>query len=221
MSKTTTTATENRVHVQIKPPNMQTAQFVIEGTAPLVIHRFSEKAKKGMLRTMEEGPTSRKGKQREPLNTEEVYNAARYVSKEGWDGFNASSVRCAMIRACSLVGYKMVNAKMSVFVLADGRDATEPEYALVRIIGKPRKFEAVARVETGQAYVTIRPIYDEWKAKLRIRYDGDQFTIQDVANLLARAGESVGIGEGRPCSKNSAGMGWGTFKIVNSNVHEN
>jgi len=34
-----------------------------------------------------------------------------------------------------------------------------------------------------------------------------------LTNLLARAGLQVGIGEGRPDSKNSAGMGWGLFQI--------
>jgi len=32
--------------------------------------------------------------------------------------------------------------------------------------------------------------------------------------LLARVGMQVGIGEGRPDSKNSAGMGWGLFEVV-------
>ena len=55
----------------------------------------------------------------------------------------------------------------------------------------------------------------DWKAKIRIRFDADQFSTQDITNLLARAGEQVGIGEGRPDSKNSAGMGWGCFRITN------
>ena len=50
--------------------------------------------------------------------------------------------------------------------------------------------------------------------KLRLKWDGDQFTPTDVVNLLSRAGQQVGIQEGRPDSKNSAGMGWGTFEVV-------
>lgn len=203
--------------VQIAPPNIKTAVFKIIGTAPLVIHRFSAKAKNGMLDKMKEGSVAKKGKKREALDTDAAFNQARYVSKEGWDGFNAASIRCALISACRLVGFKMTLAKLSVFVEAEGRDATEPEIALIRIHGKPRKTEMVARVETGQAYVTIRPSYDEWSAKVRVRFDADQFTVLDLTNLLARAGEQVGIGEGRPDSKNSAGMGWGTFKIENEN----
>lgn len=201
--------------VQITPPNIKTAVFKIIGTAPLVIHRFSAKAKNGMLDKMKEGSTAKKGKKREALDTEATYNQARYVSNDGWDGFNVASIRCGLISACRLVGFKMTLAKLSVFVEADGRDATEPEFGLIRIYGKPRKTEMVARVETGQAYVTIRPSYDDWYAKVRIRFDADQFTIQDITNLLARVGEQVGIGEGRPDSKNSAGMGWGTFRIQN------
>ena len=53
-----------------------------------------------------------------------------------------------------------------------------------------------------------------WEADVRIRYDGDQFTASDVVNLLARAGLQVGIGEGRPDSKKSTGMGWGLFEIA-------
>jgi hypothetical protein len=84
---------------------------------------------------------------------------------------------------------------------------------LIKIIGKPRRSEMIARVETGQPYVTIRPVYDNWKSEIKIKFDADQFSIDDVANLLSRVGEQVGIGEGRPDSKNSAGMGWGTFTL--------
>jgi hypothetical protein len=101
-----------------------------------------------------------------------------------------------------------------VFVEADGVDAEEPQIPLIRIIGKPTKQEDMARVETGQPYVTIRASYHDWSAKIKIRWDGDQFTIQDISNLLARVGLQVGIGEGRPDSKNSAGMGWGLFELA-------
>lgn len=34
-----------------------------------------------------------------------------------------------------------------------------------------------------------------------------------MVNLLSRAGLQVGIGEGRPDSKKSAGMGYGLFTV--------
>jgi hypothetical protein len=85
----------------------------------------------------------------------------------------------------------------------------------VRIIGKSERLDMIGRTETDVAMLTIRPMYREWSANLRIKFDADQFSVMDVTNLLARVGEQVAFGEGRHDSKNSAGMGWGTFEIVN------
>jgi hypothetical protein len=199
--------------VSIPAPKMQTAKFSIVGNAPLVIHRFSVKTKNEMLHKMEAGSTGKSKKVREALDKEQKFNDARYISPEGWDGFNAASIRAAMISACRLVNFKMTLAKMSVFVIQDGWDKDEPEIPLIKIHGEARLLESMARVETGQPYVTIRPCYDKWSAEITIRFDTEQFTIQDVANLLSRVGAQVGIGEGRPDSKHSAGMGWGTFDV--------
>ena len=198
--------------VEIKAPNIKVAKFEIVGTAPLVIHRFSAKTKIEMAGKIVEGSTNKKAKHA-PTTAEALCNEARYVSPQGWDGFNAASVRCAMISACRLVNFKMTIAKMSIFVVADGRDKDEPEYALVRIYGKHRILQMPGVVANGNKYIITRPCYDDWRAIVTIKYDADQFKLEDVANILARAGAQVGIGEGRPDSKDSNGMGWGTFEI--------
>jgi hypothetical protein len=199
--------------VQIKAPNFGTAVFTIVGTAPLVIHRFSAKTKNEMKLKMETGKAASSKKNREAKQTNDLFQEARYIAKEGWDGFHAGSIRNALISACRLVGFKMTLAKMSIFVEADGWDKAEPQIPLIRIYGKPVKQEDMARVETGQPYVTVRAAYHNWSAKVRIKWDADQFTVSDISNLLSRVGLQVGIGEGRPDSKNSAGMGWGTFSL--------
>jgi hypothetical protein len=107
----------------------------------------------------------------------------------------------------------MTLAKLSLFVIADGWDKYEPQIPLVRIYGESIKQEDRANVETGQPYVTIRAAYHNWTAKIKIRWDTDQFSLEDVTNLLARVGMQVGLCEGRPDSKNSAGMGWGLFDL--------
>lgn len=202
-----------RESVQIKAPNFQHAQFSIIGVAPLVIHRFSAKLKKQMLEKMEIGKASSSKKNREPKNTQETYNEARYTAKAGWDGFHAGAIRNAMISACRLVNFKMTLAKLSIFVEEDGWDAKEPQIPLVRIYGEPTMQVDMARVETGQPYVTVRAAYHDWSAKIKIRWDADQFTTKDISNLLSRVGMQVGLCEGRPDSKNSAGMGWGLFRL--------
>jgi len=209
----TITTSESKTRVTIPAPKFQNGMFEVKGIAPLVIHRMSQKLKEQFKQKMETGKAAGSKKNREAKDTNEIYNEARYISEEGWDGFHAASVRNAMISACRLVNFKMTLAKLSIFVLADGRDAKEPQIPLIRIYGKPTKQEDVARVETGQPYLCVRPAYYDWSAKIKIRWDGDQFTAADISNLLMRVGQQVGIGEGRPDSKNSAGMGWGLFEL--------
>lgn len=204
----------NEQTVTIKAPKFETAVFECKGVAPLVIHRFSAKTKEQMKQKMETGKAASSKKNREAKSTDDLFQESRYTSHDGWDGVHAGAFRAAMISACRLVGFKMTLAKLSVFVIPDGWDKQEPQIPLVRIYGKSTKQEDMARVETGQPYVTVRAAYHDWRVKLNIRWDGDQFTLADIGNLLSRVGMQVGIGEGRPDSKNSAGMGWGLFELA-------
>src|SRR5262245_36802961 len=157
--------------VTIAPPKFGHASFEIRGTAPLVIHRFSAKTKLQMKTKMETGKAASSKKNREAKATEDLFNEAWYRHKDGWDDFNAFSIRKAMISACRLVSFKMTLAKLSIFVEPDGWDVDEPQIPLVRIEGKAEKQEDMARVETGQPYVTVRAAYLNWKATVRIRWD--------------------------------------------------
>ena len=108
----------------------------------------------------------------------------------------------------------MTHAKMSVFVAADGFDEIDG-VPLVRLVaGKPERVDMATRNATGVADIRVRPMWRKWGAELRLRYDADQFTASDVVNLLSRAGEQVGVGEGRPFSKSSNGLGYGTFRVA-------
>jgi ribosomal protein S17 len=209
---------ETKKTVTIKAPNFQVAEFEIRGIAPLVIHRFSKKTLTEMKQKMETGKAASSKRTRDPKSTDETYQESKYVSKQGWEGFHAGAIRGAMISACRLVGFKMTLAKLSVFVIQDGWDALEPQVPLVRIYGDSVKQEDMARVETGQPYVCVRAAYHDWYSKVVIRWDADQFTIDDVYNLLSRVGNQVGICEGRPDSKKSAGMGWGLFEVKTGKI---
>lgn len=205
--------TQSTRTVTIEAPKLRIAKFHVQGIAPLVIHRFSQKIKQQLKTKQITGKSASSKKTREAQDMAESFEQSRYRSKDGWDGFHAGSVRAALISACRLVSFKMTLAKLSVFVEADGVDVAEPQIPLIRINGEAIQQEDIARVETGQPYVTVRAAYHDWGATIRIRYDEDQFSLTDVTNLLTRVGLQVGIGEGRPDSKNSAGMGWGLFKI--------
>lgn len=200
--------------VAIPEPNFQVAEFTVTGTAPYVQHKFSQKAKEQMKAKQEAGCQAKKGGKREPKNFQECYEQAMYKTRKGENGLPAASFRAAMVSACRTVGFKMTHAKLGFMVIADGFDATEGVPLVHFSKGKPKYFEQAVRNETGVADIRARPMWDEgWQCVLKIRFDADMFTLTDIANLLQRAGEQVGIGEGRPDSKKCVGLGWGTFSI--------
>lgn len=197
--------------VVISAPNFQTVDVLLQGTAPLVVERFSKKAE--LMAKMAEGKSSGSKKVRDARDYDKEAEDARYRSVENWEGMNAAAFRAGMISACRLVGFKMTLAKLSTFVVADGLDLKDG-IPLIRIYGDSETYTAHTRNATGVVDVRSRPMYREWAARLRVRFDSDQFTTQDVYNLISRVGLQVGIGAGRPDSKASAGCGFGTFEIV-------
>ena len=206
--------------VTIPAPRFQTCEFQIIGTAPYCQSRFSHKAKQMMMDKMASGSQARSKKVREARDfDEDCRNAMHILGKKGAPhepdapGIPAAAFRNAMISACRLVGYKMTLAKLSVFVEADGFDYQEGT-PLVAIHGAWERFDAHVRNATGVVDVHVRPLWREWSANVRVRFDLDQFSIKDATNLLQRAGQQVGIGEGRPDSRASAGLGFGLFRLA-------
>jgi hypothetical protein len=195
----------------ISPPKFGVTDFYIEGIAPLVVERFSRKAE--LMAKMAEGQAARNKKNREARDFEKDAEEARYRSAENWEGMNAAAFRAAMISACRLVGFKMTLAKLSAFIEADGFDRNDG-VPLVRIYGESHTYTAHTRNATGVVDVRARPMYRNWAARLRVRYDTQQFKMVDVLNLVSRCGLQVGIGAGRPDSKASAGCGFGLFQVV-------
>lgn len=196
--------------VVISAPKFNTVEVLLQGTAPLVVARFANKV--GLMAKMAEGKSAGSKKERSARDYDKEAEAARYRSSEGWEGVNAAAFRCGMISACRLVGFKMTLAKLSVFVEAESFDADG--VPLVRVYGKSETYTAHTRNATGVVDIRSRPMYKQWAIKLRVRFDADQFTVQDVYNLIARVGGQVGLCEGRPDSKSSAGCGFGTFEVV-------
>ena len=174
-----------------------------------------------MEETQRQGQQARGKRNRKPKDFEAIYEAAKHIAKAngkdkgGWIGIPAPAFRNACIDACRLVGFKMTHAKLSVFIEADGIDVGDGT-PLVRIVGEPRVHESSVRNESGVADIRWRPMWETWSAAVRVTCDEDQFSATDVMNLMLRAGLQVGIGEGRPNSPNSNGLGWGRFEVVGS-----
>ena len=197
----------------IEAANLVTLQFNIKGISPYVQHKFSKKCRDGMLQAQIEGSRSKSKTKKTARDIKQDYVEAMHLTKEKKHGIPAPSFRNAMISACRLAGFQMTRAKLAIFVVPDDFDADDGT-PLVYIKGKPHLHESSVRLESGVASIAIRPMWREWTAKPCIKYDADLFSETDIANLLSRAGLQVGIGEGRPDSKKSYGLGWGTFELV-------
>lgn len=198
----------------IKPANIVRTTLRVRGTAPLVINNFSFKARQKMMADMATPKSAKKAKtERPPRDYDDDFMQARHISTEGWDGIACPAFRAAMIDACRTVGLVMTKAKMSVFVIPDGFDEQDGT-PLVRIdAAEPERTESLVRNDNGSADIRIRPMWREWAANVTVEFDADMITPDSVVNLLDRAGRQVGVGEGRPFSKNSVGQGWGTFTV--------
>lgn len=208
--------TDGKVNIVVAAPNLQTVSFHIRGTSPYCQQRFGEKQKNQMKSKQEAGSVAKKGTKREPKNFKELYEQAKHVSTENWCGIPAPAFRSAMISVCRIIGFQMTRAKLAIFVQADGYDKID-HMPLVKITkGEPVYHEQIMTNETGVADIRARPLWNPgWEAVVRVSFDADVFSVQDIANLMARVGLQVGVGEGRHDSKHCGGIGWGVFEILN------
>jgi hypothetical protein len=193
----------------IPKANFASAAFQIYGTAPYVQSAFSAGKMEGILKNQQ----SSKAKTRKasaPRDVQKEFEEASHRLPDGKYGIPASAFRSACISACRVAGFQMTKAKLSLFVEPDGFDVHDGQPLIELLAGEPEMSQMRVRIQTTTT-IAVRPMWREWSAVVNLRWDGDQFTTQDVLNLLDRAGQQVGIGEGRPDSRSSNGMGWGTF----------
>lgn len=208
-------AKDKALVAHIDRPNFQQATFHIRGNAPFVQNRFSVKAQTMMIDRQTQGSVGNKGKRRDPKDFNALYLASMYEDKKGRRGIPAAAFRKAMISACRTVNFKMTLAKLGLFCVADSYDKDDGTPLVLFTKGRPEAFTAPTRNQTGVADIRSRGMWREgWECRVTLRWDADMFSPSDVANLLHRVGWQVGVGEGRADSKESAGMGWGSFDIV-------
>ncbi|MDR1515949.1 MAG: hypothetical protein LBS45_09650 [Synergistaceae bacterium] len=214
-----TTAAASTGRVEILAPAFKTIQFLIEGNAPYVQLRFSQKQKnilheKHASDSRDEGA---KKKKRESKDFDALFEEAMYLSKDGKRGLNAMSFKRAMVSACRLTALPMKKAKLCFDIEFDGFDEFEDIPMVYFTKGEPQYAEHRCLNANQMPDLRVRAMWPAgWQVKLRVRYDSDALSSQSVANLLMRAGVQVGIGEGRPDTNRSdgSGMGWGTFQII-------
>lgn len=208
--------------IEIRPARLVRVILPIEGTAPLVMNKFSEEARRQMLEEMtKEKANKRNKKEHPPRDLDREFQQLKHVSTAGWYGMPCGAFRKAMVDACRLAGVVMVTAKMTIFIIPDGIDSDDGA-PLVRINApaEPDPVQHYVRLASGKPSVAVRPMFSKWDAVVTVEFDADFISLNSVVNLLDRAGRQIGIGAGRPFSTNSCGMGWGTFKVLQEKIEE-
>jgi len=177
--------------IEITRVGTETLLVPIVGTSPLIVHRFSEKAKRQMLDAMQ----GRKSpKQAKDPNAE--YEAAFYRLKDGGFGFPALAFKAATVGGARFYqGVTMTALKQFLFIHGEEGDDGR---ALTRIEGDPLMREDVVTVGRNGSDLRYRPQFSEWRTTLEIRYVTSALTQGSVLSLIDAGGMGVGVGEWRP-----------------------
>jgi hypothetical protein len=188
-------------------PRLQRVVFEvpIQGTSPLIVNRWSEKAKAMMLAAQQTKARPKK----EPKDPVANFEASRYRFEDGRDGFPATAFKAAIVHASRLFdGVTQVLVKQTVLVIGDGPDQLVPiEY------GDITMREDTPRNASGVADLRYRAQYWPWSTTLRVRTIEGQFDNESILALVDAAGIG-GVGEWRPTSPKSATGTYGTFEVA-------
>lgn len=192
----------NEVTIELDPIPAETLAVPIIGTSPLIMHRFSEKAKRQMLDNMQ----GRK-KVKEARDPQADYEEALYRLKGG-DGYGmpAGAFKQATVGGARFYqGLTMTSLRQLMFFRGE---PAEDGLALVRINGEPQIREDVVRVQRTTD-LRYRPMFPEWTAVLEVTYVPSSLTKSSLLSLIDAGGMGIGIGEWRP-EKNGE---FGTYRI--------
>jgi hypothetical protein len=168
----------------------------IIGDSPLIVHRFDEKARKQIL-----DKQMKKAQQaKPPKDPEGDFNAARYITEDGQDGFPAAGLKRAACNAFRFAdGIKKIEIAGALHV--------EPGHELVPIISDPPLVrEDTVKISMGQTDLRFRPEYRNWRMEFEVVYNERAISAEQIVNLFNIAGFGIGIGEWRPERQGQFGM---------------
>lgn len=177
----------------------------IKGTAPLIVHRWSEKARTMMLDAQQGRKTPKQLK-----DPQADYESSMYKFEDGSAGFPVMAFKSATVKGGGRLfgkAVKMTELRQLLIFLANGvgTDGTQ----LVSIKGEPTMREDMVRVGMGTADIRYRAEYRDWTAQLRIEFVPSVIDFDSVVALVD-AGGTNGIGEWRPEKSGS----YGTYEVI-------
>lgn len=192
--------------LQISRIGTDTLRVPIVGTTPLIVHNFSDKAKRQMLDS-QQGRKSPKVA-RDP---DAEYEAAFYRMPGDRYGFPVTAFKAATVGAARFYGKDVKMTELRQFIFMHGEVSDLDAQPLVEIVGKPRLREDVVRLSgpSRSADLRYRPEFSEWSTTLEVTYVKSSLSRGSVLSLIDAGGLGIGVGEWRPEKRGE----FGTYKI--------
>lgn len=178
--------------------------------SPLVIHAFSEKAKKE-IRDKQQKKAKKAKEERKPV---EEFEAAKYYDDKGRECAPVTTIKKSLITAATAMdNLTKVALRQAIFVYP----TENPGSMLVPILtpeGSPATAEMredAVTIGINTRGLTYRPSYEKWRLDVTIEFNSRLVSLAQVKELAGHAGFGVGICEGRP--EKSSALGWGRYDV--------
>ena len=178
------TAKQDPQEVKLAGLAIEGIRLRLVGTSPLIVHKWSEKAKKQML----DKQMKRASQGKAAKDPDQDYRESLYIRDDGTYGFPAVAFKAAAVRAGTYCEMKMVFLRGAFHVEGD----------LVHVEGEPQRREDMVRVGMGTADIRYRAEFADWSALLRVEFNARAVSEEQVVNMIEVAGFSVGVGDWRP-----------------------
>lgn len=176
----------------------------IIGDTPLIVHAWSEKAKREMLSKQVKAPKAGK----EARDPQADFISSLYEIGDGTFGFPATGFKLAVLSCAHKDKGIPRSTVMSSLWISAQMVRTRPALAgaicdmpLLRVYGdKPAMREDMVRVGSGlnkTASLAYRGQFTIWAFKVAGRYNADTLSLEQLAFLIDEAGMACGLGEWR------------------------
>ena len=198
----------------------ETALITIEGTAPLIVHQWSEKAKRMMLDAQQgkKSPKVAKDPKQDWLDSMYRFDGCDRSVTDPLDshGEPVMAFKSATVKGGAQAfrkSVKMTELRQSLVFLPDGMGDDGLQLTRLLIDSEPEMREDMVRVGMGTADIRYRAEYRQWRAVLRVQFMPNVIDLGSIVALID-AGGSNGVGEWRP-EKNGS---FGTYQVIGEDV---
>ena len=203
--------------IEIRPIEIKKVTIRIVGDTPLIMHAWSEKAKRMMLEAQMGVAKGKKKEAKDPVDDfirsmywltpmpedgtmesfeEAIANGARF-------GFPVTAFKQAAISAAYRMGWAKDKMSMrgAFFIDSD-------ENGMIEIHSDtPEMREDMVKVGMGTADIRDRGEFKNWYADLTISYNANgQYSLENIVNIINAGGYVCGVGEWRPERDGQNGM---------------